>query len=130
MTITLGVYEIAALIIALAFLALILFLIPALIQVRRTVKEMEDLTSESKRTVESLNHLLKKTGAHADDIEELVKKVREVGLKYTGIAETVADNIKSPVISLISILLGLEGGLKRLFRKDKDKEGGGKDVNG
>lgn len=105
MTITFGVYEIAALIIALAFLALILFLIPALIQVRRTVKEMEDLTSESKRTVKSLNHLL-------------------------GIAETVADNIKSPLISIISILLGLEGGLKRLFRKDKDKEGGGKDVNG
>lgn len=128
MTVTISVYELAILVIALAFLALILFLIPTLIQIKKTIKSFEDLSDESKRTVESLNHLLKRTEANAGDIEELVKKVRDVGIKFAGIAETVADNIKSPIISLLSLLFGLEGGFRRLFRKDK--EGGGKDVNG
>jgi hypothetical protein len=41
----------------------------------------------------------------------------------------VLDGIKSPMITILSLLLGLEFGLKYLIKKDEDKKTGGeKDV--
>jgi uncharacterized protein YoxC len=123
MTITADVYEIAVLLAALAFIVLVAALVPTVLQVRRTVKALEDLSTESKRMVESLNHIFKKTGDQAGDIEELVKRFKDVGLKIAGLADTVIDNIKSPLITVISLILGLEEGLKGFCRSEK--KGGG-----
>lgn len=125
MTITANVYEIAILLVSLAFLVLIIVLIPMVLQLRRTIKAVEELTVESRKTVESLNGLIKITGIEAGDVEELVRKVKDVGLKFVALGDLMADNIKSPLITIISLLFGVEHGFRRFFRRREKKGGGG-----
>ncbi len=73
-----------------------------------------------------MTSLFKKTDDQAGNIEELVKKINVVGLKATGIAEILLDNIKSPLIAILSMLLGVEFGMEHLVKKEK--KGGNDDV--
>lgn len=125
MTITANVYEIAILLVSLAFLVLVIVLIPMVLQLRRTIRAMEELTVESRKTVESINEIIRITGVQAGDIEELVKKVKDVGIKFASLGEMLADNIKSPLITIISLLFGVEHGFRRFFRRREKKGGGG-----
>lgn len=125
MTISANVYEIAIVLVSLAFLVLIIVLIPMVLQLRRTIKAVEELTVESRKTVESLNGLINITGVQAGDIEELVKKAKDVGLKFVAMGDLLADNIKSPLVTIISLLFGVEHGFRRFFRRREKKGGGG-----
>jgi uncharacterized protein YoxC len=122
MTVTANIYEIALVIIALAFLALVIAAIPMLMQLKKTIRAVGELSTEGRKTVEVLNVLVKKTGDQAGDIEELVKRVKEVGLKATGMIEILLDNIKNPLIAILSMLLGIEFGMKRFIKKEKKGE--------
>mgnify|MGYP001599679099 CR=1 FL=1 len=50
MTITFTIYEFAVLIVSIGFLIFIFTLIPALLQLKRTIKAVEDLAQEAKKT--------------------------------------------------------------------------------
>lgn len=123
MTITLGIYELSMLLIAIGFVAIIIALIPAIIQTKRTLKSVEELSLESKKAVESLNVVIEKAGANAADVEELVKKFKDVALGFMGLAQMVLEHVRSPILTILSLILGAEFGLKRLFKND-DKNGG------
>lgn len=125
MTISANLYEIAVLLIALAVLIFVLALVPALLQLKRTIKAVEDLTIEGKRTVEGVNFIVRKAGDQVEDVEELVKKAKDLGMKVAGIADMVVENVKGPIISGISFLFGAEQGFKRFF--SREKKGGGED---
>lgn len=127
MTITIGVYEFAVLIIALAFLILVIALIPTLLQLKKTIKAFEDLTEEGRKTVEALNSIVKGAGAHTGDLDEVVKSVKNVVLKLTDLMAMLIDNVRSPLITIISLIFGVEKGFKRFF--SRDKKGGGGDGN-
>ncbi|GMR04329.1 MAG: hypothetical protein BMS9Abin23_0225 [Thermodesulfobacteriota bacterium] len=124
--ITANIYQIAVLIIALAFLILVIFMIPTLLQLKRTVKSFEELSAEGKKSLGAINGILEKAGEQTGEVAELFNKVKEVGLKITTLAEFFVDNLRSPLISVLSLMLGIEFGLKHL--KKKGKEGGGEDV--
>ncbi len=124
--VTASIYEIAIVIIALAFLVLVIAAIPMLLQLKKAMKSVEELTTEGKKTAEVMTSLLGKTNDQAGNIEELVKKINVVGLKATGIAEILLDNIKSPLIGILSMLMGVEFGMKHLVKKEK--KGGDDDV--
>lgn len=133
MTITAEAHEIAIVVIAIAFVVFVIALVPTLLQMRRTVKAMEDLSVEGRKTVEGVNGILRRTGEHAGEVEDVVKRLREVGLKYTALADLVADSIRSPLITLLSALVGVEFGLKHLIRKESKEtketdKGGEEDV--
>jgi uncharacterized protein YoxC len=127
MTFTASIYEISVLLIALAFVVLVLAMIPALLQAKRTIKAVEDLTLEGKKAVENVNFIVKKAGDRAEDIDELVKEAADVGKKVVGLADSVVDSVKIPIITLISTVIGAEHGIRSFFRRDK-KEGGCDDV--
>lgn len=127
MTFTASIYEISVLLIALAFVVLVLAAIPALLQAKRTIKAVEDLTLEGKKAVENVNFIVKKAGDRAEDIDELVKEAADVGKKVVGLADSVVDSVKIPIITLISTVIGAEHGFRSFFRRDK-KEGGSDDV--
>lgn len=125
MTLSANLYEISALLIAFAFLALIIALIPALIQMKKTIKALEDLTLESKKTVEGVNALVQRAGSQAGDLEMLLDKYKDIGNKVADIGNVVVDNIKSPIVTVISMLFGAEQGFKRFF--SREHKGGGED---
>lgn len=122
MTITLGVSEVAILIVAIAFLALVIALIPTLLQVKRTVKSMEDLAVESKTAVNSVNNIIVKAGEQIEDVEELTKRLKEVGLKTVNLLEMIVDTIKNPLITLLGLIIGCEFGFRKLFRREKKED--------
>ncbi len=124
--VTASIYEIAIIITALAFLILVIAAIPVLIQLKKSMRSVEELTTEGKKTAEVLTSLFSKTNNQAGNLEELIKKVNVVGLKATGIAEILLDNIKNPLIGILSMLLGVEFGMKHLTKKEK--KGGDEDV--
>ncbi|MBE7414722.1 MAG: hypothetical protein HS130_05605 [Deltaproteobacteria bacterium] len=100
---------------------------PAVLQLKRTFKAVEDLTLEARKTVEIMNIIGEKAKDQAADIEELLARVKELGIKVTGLGELLVDNVKLPLISFLSFLFGAEEGLRRFFRRDAEKKGGEKD---
>ncbi|MEK6792028.1 MAG: hypothetical protein AABY45_10060 [Deltaproteobacteria bacterium] len=126
MTITMSIYELSMLLIAIGFVVIIIVLIPAIIQAKRTLKSIEELSLESKKAMDSLNVILEKAGANAADVEELVKRFKDVALGFMGLAQMVLEHVKSPILTILSLILGAEFGLKRLF-KNEDKNGGASD---
>lgn len=125
MTITLGVGEIALLIIALAFLVLVAAMIPALLQLKKTVKAMEDLATESKSAVANVNSIIVRASGQIEDMEELAKKAKDVGIKIVDLLETVLDTVRSPLLTLVSLIVGVEFGFRKLLKRDKKKDAKG-----
>lgn len=125
MTITADVYDFAIFLIGLGFFIFVIALVPALLQLKRTFKAVEDLTNETRKTVEVVNFIAKKTQDQVADLEELITRVKDLGIKVTGLGDIVVDNVKGPVISFLSFIFGAEEGFKRFFHRNK--KGGGKD---
>lgn len=123
MTVTANLTDIAIIIAVVAFLVLVIALVPMIFQIKKTIKAVEDLTVESRKTVEGVNSLVNKLSLQAGDLDELVKRVKDVGLKTTAVVELVVDNIRSPVITVLSLLMGTRRALKRLLRRDRNKGG-------
>ncbi|MFQ5464534.1 MAG: hypothetical protein ACE5EI_01265 [Thermodesulfobacteriota bacterium] len=124
MSFSADIYELAVLIIAFAFLAFVIALIPTLLQIKRTARSVEELTTEGRKTVEVVGKLAKRTEEQAEDFEDLFKRFRELGRKAMGLADMVLDNVKSPLITILSLLLGVEFGLRQLLKLKKKQKGG------
>lgn len=124
MSFSADIYELAVLIIAFAFLALVIAVIPMILQFKRTARSVAELTAEGRKTVEVVGKLAKRTGEQADDFEDLFKKFRDLGNKAMGLVEMILDNIKSPLITVLSLLLGVEFGLRHILKLKKKQEGG------
>lgn len=125
MTITADMFDLAILLMGLGVFIFVIALVPALLQLKRTFKAVEELTVETKKTVETVNFIAKRAQDQVSDIEELVTRVKDLGVKVTGLGDMVVDGVKGPIISFISFLFGAEEGLRRFFHKNrKDKEGG------
>lgn len=125
MTITADVYDFAIFLIGLGFFIFVIALVPALLQLKRTFKAVEELTNETRKTVEVVNFIAKKTQDQVADLEELITRVKDLGIKVTGLGDVVVDNVKGPIISFLSFIFGAEEGFKRFFHRNK--KGGGKD---
>ena len=119
MTISADIFDLAIFLIGLAVFIFVIAFIPALLQLKRTFRAIEELTVESKKTVEIVNLIAKKVQDQTGDIEELVKKIKEVGVKVTVLADLVVDNVKSPLITILSLLFGASEGLKSFFHRGK-----------
>jgi uncharacterized protein YoxC len=125
MTITADVFDFAIFLIGLGFFIFVIALVPALLQLKRTFKAVEELTAETKKTVEVVNFIAKRAQDQVVDFEELITRVKDLGVKVTGLGDIVVDNVKGPIISFLSFLFGAEEGFKRFFHRNK--KGGGKD---
>lgn len=134
MTFSADIYELAVLFIAFAFIALVIAAIPMITQMKRTFRSLEELSTEGKKTVKSLdeltgegkkafeiiNRFLTRTSEQTDDLEELFAKFKQIGFKIANLAELVVDGIKSPLITIMSLLMGVEFGMKRFIKKNTE----------
>lgn len=128
MTITMTIYELSALIVAISFLVLIITLIPSIRQAKKTAVEMEALSIEGRKAAEKLNVILSVIGGETDELKEVIVKLRNAGLKAADLADTVLDNLKAPAIAIISLIFGAEAFLKCfLADKREENDGGTKD---
>lgn len=122
MTISADLFDLAIFLMGLGVFISAVALLPALLQLKRTFKAAEDLACETKKTVEIVNLIGKKVQDQTADVEELITRVKDLGMKVTGIGDLLVDNVKSQLIGILSFLFGAEEGFKRFFRKDKEQE--------
>ena len=116
MTFTVSLAELSVFIIAIAFLILVVSAIPTLIQLRQTGRALQELSEEGKRFLADIKEITHRVNGQVSDMEEAVKKLRDVTLKATGVAEVVIDAIKGPVVKIAGVMAGITFGLKH-FRK-------------
>lgn len=125
MTFTVTIAELAIFLIAIAFFILVIYLIPAIIQLKNTAKAIEEFSQKGKEAMEEIGSIAKKMNGPAEDIGSVVKKITEVGMKAAYLADVAVTQLKGPVITLTSIIAGIEFGLKHLKkRKEGDKDVG------
>lgn len=122
MTFTVTIAELSIFLAAIAFFILVIYLIPAIIQLRNTAKAVEDLSQRGKEAMEDISSLVKKLNGHAEDVGGVVKKVTDVGLKAAHLADIVVNQLKGPIITVTSIIAGIEFGLKHFKKKEGDKD--------
>ncbi|MBI5874867.1 MAG: DUF948 domain-containing protein [Deltaproteobacteria bacterium] len=122
MTFTVTIAELSIFLAAIAFFILVIYLIPAIIQLRNTAKAVEDLSQRGKEAMEDISSLVKKLNGQAEDIGGVVKKVTDVGLKAAHLADIVVNQLKGPIITVTSIIAGIEFGLKHFKKKEGDKD--------
>lgn len=122
MTFTVTIAELSIFLAAIAFFILVIYLIPAIIQLRNTAKAVEDLSQRGKGAMEDISSLVKKINGQAEDIGGVVKKVTDVGLKAAHLADIMVNQLKGPIITVTSIIAGIEFGLKHFKKKEGDKD--------
>lgn len=121
MTFTVSLAELSIFLIAIAFLILVVSVIPTLIQLRQTGKALQELSEEGKRFLAEIKEMTHRVNGQVTDMEEAVKRVRDVTLKATAVAEVVVEAVKGPVVTLAGVLAGIKFGLKH-FKKGKGGE--------
>lgn len=123
MTFTVTIAELSLLLVAIAFFLLVVYLIPAIIQLRNTAKAAEEFMQKGKEAMEEIRALTGKLNSQTEDIGGVVKKIVDVGSKAAYLADIVINQLKGPIITLTSIIAGIEFGLKHFRKKEGDKHG-------
>jgi uncharacterized protein YoxC len=130
------VVEIAAIFVAVAFAVLVGYLVPTLMQIRKTVAESEQLLArmnaelpsllkEVRTTTENLNALAEHTRDGIEHAAVFLHAVGELGETVQQVHETVRGRSGSLLVNLASMMAGFRAATAVVKeRLHKDKEGG------
>ncbi len=119
MTFTVSLWELSLFIIAVAFVILLVTAIPALIQLRRTGRALQEFSEDGKELLADLKDITRTLNGSANDVNDAVGRIRDVTLKATGVAEGVIDAVKAPLYKMAAVMAGVTYALKH-FRKGGD----------
>jgi uncharacterized protein YoxC len=114
-------------VIAASIVVLILFLIPILLQVRRTSRELEKLIDAARMQLAPLGHdvavissevkgILESIRRQVDKIEEGVTSVRDAALRLREFQEDVQQIVEEPLLELASLVKGMIRGVEAFLR--------------
>lgn len=114
-------------IIAASIVVFVLFLIPVLLQVRRTSRELEKLIDTARMQLVPLSHdltaisaevkrILQSLGRQVDKIEDGVNSVREAALRLKKFQEEVQQIVEEPLFELATLVKGMIRGVEALLR--------------
>ncbi len=118
-------------VIAASIVALIIFLIPVLLQVRRASRELEKLIESVRMQLAPLSHdltaislevkeILRSLHRQADKIEDGVTSVRDSVLRVKKFQEEVQQIVEGPLLELALLVKGMIHGVEaflRIFRR-------------
>lgn len=117
------VIQICIVCITIAVVWLISVLIPAIIQIKKTAKEIEitaksiyNLSEEAKQSFSQVNRTLEFL---LNRVKEDGERVNEIVNKLKGVIDIITNVITTPLIKIISIGTGIITGLRFLSRKEK-----------
>ncbi|MBI5887669.1 MAG: hypothetical protein HZB82_03045 [Deltaproteobacteria bacterium] len=118
-----NVYEIAALMAAISVSALAIAAIPAVLQIKRTIRAVEDLSLETKKSVETLNGILKRIDCGVAVFEETAARFKQTGERISDVIDSFMENIKKPIAVVAGVLSSIEYAFKLFFGKERKKGG-------
>ena len=131
--------EIAAILVAVAFALLVGFLVPVLIQVRKTVAESEQLLAKMNNDLPPLIGELRAVSHNVNDLTEqarmgvehaavLLHAVGEVGESVQHVHEVVKGSSGSMLTNMASVVAGFKAAtkvMKERFREEGGHHNGG-----
>ncbi|MDI6735470.1 MAG: hypothetical protein QME42_04625 [bacterium] len=110
------VIQVCLVCLTIALVWLISILIPAIIQIKRTAKEIEivaksiySLSEEAKESVVQIN---KTVQILSNRFKEDAEKIDSVINKIKGVTEIIASGINTPLIKMMSVVAGIGSGLR------------------
>ena len=126
MLLTISVTVIAAAIVVFTF-----FLIPVLLQIRRTSRELEKLFDTARMQVTPVSHdltaisleiknMLQSIRRQVDKVEDGITAVRDSALRLKEFQQEVQQMIEDPLIELASLVKGVSRGVEaflHIFRR-------------
>ena len=118
---------ISVVVIAASFVVLIIFLIPALLQLRRTSRELEKLMDTVRMQLVPLSHdltaislevkeILQSLHRQVDKIEDGVTSVRDSVLRLRKFQEELQQIVEEPLLELASLMKGVIRGVEAFLR--------------
>lgn len=117
------VIQVCVVCITIALVWLISVLIPAVIQIKRTAKEIEmsckSIYRLSEGAKESLVQINKTVESLSNRFKEDAEKIDNVVSKIKGVTDIITDNISFPLIKIISLVTGISSGLRFLSQRKK-----------
>lgn len=128
------IVEIAALLIATAFAVLVGYLVPMLIQLRKTIAESEQLLAhmsnelpalvrEMRAMTENVNTLVDQTRDGVDHAAVFLHAVGEIGDTVQQVHETVRGRSGSLLVNVASMVAGFKAA-SAVVKERMNKEGG------
>jgi uncharacterized protein YoxC len=133
------IVEIAAILVAVAFVLLVGFLVPVLIQVRKTVAESEQLLAKMNNDLPPLIGELRAVSHNVNDLTEqarmgvehaavLLHAVGEVGESVQHVHDVVKGSSGSMLTNMASVVAGFKAAtkvMKERFREEGGHHNGG-----
>lgn len=133
------IVEIAAILVAVTFVVLVGFLVPVMIQVRKTVAESEQLLAKMNNDLPPLISELKGVSRNVNDLTEqarlgvehaavLLHAVGEVGESVQHVHEVVKGSSGSMLANVASVVAGVKAAtkvMKERFREEGGHHNGG-----
>ena len=133
------IVEIAAIFVTIAFVVLVGYLVPVMIQVRKTVAESEQLLAKMNHDLPPLIGELRSISRNMNDLTEqarngvehaavLLHAVGEVGESVQQVHEVVKGSSGSMVTNVASVVAGLKAAtkvVKERFREEGGNHNGG-----
>ena len=133
------IVEIAAIFVTIAFVVLVGYLVPVMIQVRKTVAESEQLLAKMNHDLPPLIEELRSISRNMNDLTEqarngvehaavLLHAVGEVGESVQQVHEVVKGSSGSMVTNVASVVAGLKAAtkvVKERFREEGGNHNGG-----
>ena len=133
------IIEVAAILVAAAFALLVGFIVPVLIQVRKTVAESEQLLAKMNNDLPPLIGELRAMSHNVNDLTEqartgvehaavLLHAVGEVGESVQQVHEVVKGSSGSMLTNVVSVVAGLKAAtkvVKERFREEGGNHNGG-----
>jgi uncharacterized protein YoxC len=133
------IVEIAAILVTIAFVVLVGYLVPVMIQVRKTVAESEQLLAKMNHDLPPLIGELRSISRNMNDLTEqarngvehaavLLHAVGEVGESVQQVHEVVKGSSGSMVTNVASVVAGLKAAtkvVKERFREEGGNHNGG-----
>lgn len=120
MTFTITLTELSLFLIAIGFLMLTVYLIPAIIQLRQTAKSIQELSEDAKKVLKNSIPVINKVSGQIDGIGDAIEKCKIVCRRLPDIAEVVTRQVKKPFVVVAGLAGGILYALKSLKRKGGD----------
>jgi uncharacterized protein YoxC len=121
------VLAISVAIIAASVILFVAFLIPVLLQIRRTSRELEKLFDTARMQVTPLSHdlaaisleikgILQSVRRQVDKAEDGINAVRDAALRLKGFQAELQQTIEEPLLELAALVKGVSRGVEAFLR--------------
>lgn len=116
----------AGIIAALAFVVLIGFLIPILLQLRKTLSVLHQFIERAEReilpTLNKLQTTVEEVNQELGKVNDTTASVQDAAKKIDHIVRLVQEIVSSPLIRVASISAGVQGAVRAFLRRQKSKK--------